>query len=119
MMNNPLLQVWSTPFETPPFNLIETGYYEPAIEEAIRIASDEVKIITDNQEPPGFENTIAPLDRVGETLGKVSSILFNLNSAETNKELQTAAQEVSPILTRFSNDITLNEILFNRIKSVF
>ncbi len=118
-MNNPLLQEWETPFGTPPFNLIETIHFKPAVEEAIKSASEEIKIITNNDELPDFENTIASLDRAGETLGRITSVLFNLNSAETNQDLQAVAREVSPLLTRFSNDITLNEKLFSRIKTVF
>lgn len=117
-MNNPLLQEWSTPFATPPFHLIETNHFKLAIEAAIRIAEEEIKKITENIEVPDFENTISTLDRSGETLGKITTLLFNLNSAETNKTLQEVTQEVSPILTRFSNDITLNKKLFERIKSV-
>ena len=117
-MTNPLLQEWNTPFGTPPFHLIETIHFKPAVEEAIKSAANEIKIITDNNELPDFENTIASLDRAGETLGKITSLLFNLNSADTNKPLQKVAQEVSPLLTRFSNDITLNEKLFARIKIV-
>jgi peptidyl-dipeptidase Dcp len=119
MMNNPLLQEWNTPLGTPPFNLIETEHFKPAVEEAIRSAAAEIEIITANKDLPGFENTIAALDRTGETLGKITSILFNLNAAETNKPLQEVTQEVSPLLTRFSNDITLNEKLFERIKRVY
>ena len=118
-MNNPLLKEWNTPFGTPPFNLIEITHYKPAIEEAIKLASEEINGIADNAEPPDFENTVASLDRAGETLGKITSILFNLNSAETCKALQAVAQEVSPLLTRFSNDITLNEKLFQRIRIIF
>jgi len=118
-MNNPLLQDWRTPFGTPPFNLIETIHFKPAVKEAIKSASEEIKIITDNNELPDFENTIAALDRVGETLGRITSVLFNLNSADTNKALQETAQEASPLLTRFSNDITLNEKLFEKIKIVY
>ena len=118
-MNNPLLQDWRTPFGTPPFNLIETIHFKPAVEEAIKSASEEIKIITDNNELPDFENTIAALDRVGETLGRIISVLFNLNSADTNKALQETAQEASPLLTRFSNDITLNGKLFEKIKIVY
>jgi peptidyl-dipeptidase Dcp len=117
-MNNPLLQKWDTPFETPPFNSILISHYKPAVEETIKLAEVEIHSITENPEPATFENTIAALDRTGEMLGRISSILFNLNSAETSKELQNVAQDVSPLLTRFSNDITLNEKLFNRIKSV-
>jgi peptidyl-dipeptidase Dcp len=118
-MKNPLLPEWKTPFSTPPFHLIETVHFKPAIEEAIKSACEEIKLISDNDEPTHFDNTIAALERVGETLGKITSVLFNLNSAETNKELQETAQEVSPLLTRFSNDITLNEKLFKKIKIVY
>jgi peptidyl-dipeptidase Dcp len=118
-MSNPLLQVWETPFGTPPFDKIKTIHYKPAVEEAIKIAEEEIKKITENPEPAGFENTIAALDRSGETLGKISSVLFNLNSAETNKELQGVTREISPVLTRFANDITLNEKLFQRIRTVY
>jgi peptidyl-dipeptidase Dcp len=118
-MNNPLLDKWNTPFGTPPFNLIKTTHFKPAVEEAIKSAAEEIRIITDNTDRPDFENTIASLDRAGETLGRITSVLFNLNSAETNKAIQEVTQEVSPILTRFSNDITLNEKLFERIKTVF
>jgi peptidyl-dipeptidase Dcp len=118
-MNNPLLQQWSTPFETPPFDRILTSHFKPAVEEAIESATKEIYLITENPDPPTFENTVAALDHTGELLGRVSSILFNLNSAETSKELQTVAQEVSPLLTRFSNDITLNRRLFERIQKIF
>jgi peptidyl-dipeptidase Dcp len=118
-MNNPLLQEWNTPFGTPPFHLIEADHYKPAVEEAIKSAGAEIKIITESTDLPDFENTIAALDRVGETLGKITAILFNLNSADTSKILQEVAQAVSPLLTRFSNDITLNEKLFERIRTVF
>src|SRR5674476_1388557 len=100
--NNPLLHEWQTPFGTPPFHLIEIKYYKPAIETAIKLASEEIDGIADNAEPPDFENTVAALDRAGETLGRITSVLFNLNSAETGKALQEVAQEVSPLLTRFS-----------------
>jgi peptidyl-dipeptidase Dcp len=116
---NPLLQHWDTPFETPPFDKIKTEHFVTAIQEAIALAMDEINQITLNTRTSDFENTIAALDRAGETLGKIASVLFNLNSAETNKELQDVTQEVSPLLTRFSNDITLNEELFEKIKSVY
>ena len=118
-MNNPLLQKWETPFGAPPFDKIQISHIKPAVEEAVISATEEIKAITNNPELPTFENTVATLDRAGETLGRISSILFNLNSAETNKDLQVTAQEVSPLLTRFSNDITLNEKLFERIKNIF
>jgi peptidyl-dipeptidase Dcp len=118
-MKNPLLEKWNTPFETPPFHLIKTDHFKPAIEKAIKSAKKEIRSISESSDTPTFDNTIASLDRAGEILGRVSSILFNLNSAETNKELQAVAQEVSPLLTRFSNDITLNRKLFKRIRTIF
>jgi peptidyl-dipeptidase Dcp len=118
-MNNPLLHNWDTPFGTPPFNEINTSHYKPAVEETISYAEKEIEKIIQNTDQPTFENTIASLDRIGEQLGKVTSILFNLNSADTSKDLQNVAQEVSPLLTRFSNDITLNEKLFSRIKVIY
>ena len=118
-MANPLLQDWVTPFVTPPFELIRTTHYKPAVEEAIKSASEEIRLITENSGPPDFENTIAALDSAGNKLGEVTAILFNLNSAETSKDLQKVARNVSPLLARFSNDITLNENLFARVKSVF
>ena len=119
MMNNSLLGEWNTPFNTPPFDKIESIHFKPAIEEAIKIASEEINVITEKKEYPDFENTIATLDRAGEILGRITSLLFNLNSAETNKSLQAVAQDVSPLLTRFSNDITLNKVLFERIRMVY
>ena len=118
-MNNPLLHKWITPFETPPFNIIKINHFKPAVEEAIKLATEEIRMITENADLPDFENTIAALDRTGEALSRVTSVLFNLNSAETNKSLQEVAQEVSPLLTRFSNDVTLNRPLFDRIKTVY
>ncbi len=118
-MLNPLLERWDTPYGTPPFNLIEVSHFKPAINEVIRSAAEEISLIAENKEPPTFENTVEALERCGEKLGLISAVLFNLNSAETSKELQFAAQDISPLLTRFSNDITLNEKLFPRIKLIF
>lgn len=118
-MSNPLLQEWTTPFDTPPFHIIETVHFKPAIEEAIKSATEEIIAIADSTVLPTFDNTIAALDKVGEALGRITPILFNLNSANTNNDLQKVTQEVSPQLTRFSNDITLNEKLFGRIANIF
>jgi peptidyl-dipeptidase Dcp len=116
---NPLLQEWKTPLGTPPFQIIETANFKPAVGKAVKSAREEIKTITENIELPTFENTIAALDRAGSKLGEITSILFNLNNAETSKELQAVTRDVSPILTRFSNDITLNANLFSRVKSVY
>ena len=117
--SNPLLEKWDTPFGTPPFDRFTISQFKPAIEEAIKLASAEIALITANQDKPVFENVIAALDRAGDKLGDIASVLFNLNSAETNSEMQAVTQEVSPLLARFSNDITLNKELFLKVKSVF
>ncbi len=112
---NPLLQ----DFNTAPFSKISTKDYKPAILKAIEIAKQEINEIVNNSETPSFENTTVALDFSGEKLNRITSIFFNLNSAETNDEIQKIAQEISPWLSEFRNDITLNEELFNRVKAVF
>jgi len=81
-MINPLLKNWETPFGTPPFHLIRTEHFKPAIVEAITMAKVEISTISDNPDEPTFENTIAALDRAGDKLGRITSVLFNLNSAD-------------------------------------
>ncbi len=117
--NNPLLQEFTTDFDTAPFSKIEESHFEPAFAKAIQLAKQQVEDITNHPEKATFENTIVALDSAGETLSRVSSIFFNLNSAETNDEIQRIAREVSPRLAAFGNDITLNEDLFKRVKSVY
>ncbi len=92
--------------------------YKPAFIENIKNAKAEIDAIINNPEAPTFENTLEALDFAGNPLDRLSSIFFNLNSAETSDEMQKIAQEVSPLLTEFSNDITLNEDLFKRIKAI-
>jgi peptidyl-dipeptidase Dcp len=112
---NPLL----SQFDTVPFSGIDNSHFKPAILNAIEEARKEIDAITENQEPPSFENTIEALEYAGMQLERVTSVFFNLNAAETNKEIQQIAQEVSPVLSEFSNDITLNEALFKRVKAVY
>lgn len=114
-MKNPLLE----PFEQAPFEQIKNEHFKPAFLEAIASARKEIDSIAESKEEPSFENTLEALDFSGKQLDRISSIFFNLNSAETNEEIQKIAQEVSPLLSEFSNDITLNEKLFKRIKSVY
>ncbi|WP_017731901.1 M3 family metallopeptidase [Nafulsella turpanensis] len=118
-MKNPLLQTFDTPFGTPPFSEIKNEHFLPAFEQAIQSAKEEVEKIKSNSEQPDFSNTVEALERSGETLGRISSIFFNLNSAETNDEIQKIAREVSPLLSDYSNDIMLDEVLFSRIHEVY
>jgi Zn-dependent oligopeptidase len=118
-MINLLLEYFQTPYNTAPFSKISNDDFLPAFKKAIEKAKIEIDTIVNNAEAPTFENTIEALEFAGEPLDRISSIFFNLNSAETNDTIQKIAQEVSPLLSEFSNDITLNEDLFKRIKSVY
>ncbi len=118
-MKNALLEDFNGPFHTPPFSNISESDFEPAFKEAIALANAEIDQITNNSELPSFSNTIEALEFSGSKLSRISSIFFNLNSAETNEEIQSIAKKVSPELSKFSNDIRLNEALFERVKSVY
>lgn len=116
---NPLLQKFNTKYTTAPFSKIKNEHFEPAFKEAIKMAKVEIDTIVNNPNVPTFENTIEALEFSGETLDRLSSIFFNLNSAETNEEIQRIAQEVSPLLSEFSNDIRLNKDLFKRVQMIY
>jgi peptidyl-dipeptidase Dcp len=116
---NPLLQKFATPFETPPFDLIKNEHFLPAIQTAIADAKAKVQQIVDNQALATFENTLEALEKSGEQVEIISAIFFNLNHAETNEELQKLAKEISPLLSEYGNDITLNEGLFQKIKTIY
>ena len=116
---NILTQKFNTKYETAPFQEIKEEHYLPAFQELIAQSEKEIDAIANNSAEATFENTIEALAYSGEQLDRVSSIFFNLNSAETNDEIQKIAQKVSPILTEFSSKISQNEKLFQRIKKVF
>ena len=118
-MTNPLLQSFNTKYQSAPFAEIKEEHYLPAFKELIDQSLQEIQEITQNPETPTFENTIEALAYSGEQLDVVSNIFFNLNSADTNDEIQQIAQEVSPLLTEFASKISQNEQLFSRIKKVY
>jgi oligopeptidase A len=113
-----LTHKFNTKHNTAPFSQIKLKDYQPAFIENIANARAEIDAITNNSEAPTFENTIVALDFSGDALDRLSSIFFNMNSAETCDEMQKIAQDVSPLLTAFGNDISLNEDLFKRVKAV-
>ena len=118
-MSNPLLTAFHTDFESAPFSKIKIEQFTPAIKEAIKVGLSEIDTIINEKETPSFKNTIEAMDNCGSLLERNTSLLFNLNSAETNDELQQVVQEVAPLLTKFQNDIRLNEDLFKRIRFVY
>ena len=116
---NPFFSEYTTPHQTAPFDKIRIEHYEPAVLEGIKQHQAEVDAIVNNPEAPTFENTVVALEYAGDMLNRVLSVFFNLNSAETSDEMQALAQKLSPILTEHSNNVSLNEALFARIKTVY
>ena len=114
-----LTSPFNTKYNTAPFLSIKLDDYKPAFIENIRLAKAEIDAIITNGAAPTFENTIEALEFSGNALERLSSVFFNLNAAETSDAMQKIAQEVTPLLTEFSNDITLNEDLFKKIKLVY
>lgn len=117
--DNPLLNTYNTSFATPPFDKIRIEHYEPAFDEAIRQLDEEVQKIACNQEPATFDNTVVALERSGKLLERVSSVFFNVLSAEADDEMMDISQRISPKLSESSNNIYLNEPLFSRIKNIY
>ena len=117
--SNPLLYHFKTNFESIPFDKIKPKDFIPAIKKGIGQALDNIHLICTNSDKPTFENTNLVLESCGSILGRNTSILFNLNSAETNDEIQLVTSQAAPLLTKFQNDINLNEVLFDRIRYVY
>ena len=121
---NPFFFPYHTPHDVAPFDHIRLEDYEEAFLEGIRREDEQIEKIINDPRKPTFDNTIISIDdeKDGEgyydLLGRVSSVFFNLLSAETNDEMDALAQKLSPVLTKHANDIRLNEKLFERIKYV-
>lgn len=118
-MENPLLQPYHTLHDTTPFDRIELEDYEPAIRKGMEAEDAEIQQIIDNPEAPTFENTVLALEQSGKLLDRVTTVLFNLMSAETCDELDAIAEKLMPELSEHANNISLNEKLFDRIKQVY
>ena len=118
-MENPLLGYFGTKHQSAPFTKIMPKHFIPAIEKDIQESLEAIDKITNQTSQPSFDNTIDALQNIGEFLERNSALLFNLNSAETTEEIQKITQQASPILTKFQNDVRLNQALFERIKIVY
>ena len=121
-MVNPFFEKYTTPHQTPPFNLIKMEHYEEAFMEGIRRDDEHIEKLINNPEPPTFDNTIIDTEDDNgyyDLLDNVSTVFFNLLSAETNDEMDALAQKLQPILTKHANDVRLNKQLFERIKAVY
>lgn len=121
-MTNPFFEKYTTPHQTPPFELIKMEHYEEAFMEGIRRDNEHIEKLINNPETPTFDNTIIDTDDNDgyyDLLDNVSTVFFNLLSAETNDEMDELAQKLQPILTQHANDVRLNKRLFERIKAVY
>ena len=117
--DNPLLETWNTPHQTPPFSQIRTEHYAPAMRAAIKEAEANINIIIKQKEAPSFENTIVAMQTASEQLDRISSLLFNLNECNTDSAMQQIVMELTPELTRYENSVSMNEKLFARVKAVY
>ncbi|MBE98616.1 MAG: peptidase M3 [Flavobacterium sp.] len=116
---NPLLASYETPYQVPPFEQIENRHYKPAMLEAIKLHDKELKAIAENKEQPDFDNTIVALENSGTLLNNITTVFYNLNSANTNKEMQAIAQEMAPELAKHKDNLYLNEKLFARVQQIW
>ena len=113
-----MLSEFKTPFQVPPFDLIDTTHFIPAFKAGIKQAETEIEAIVNNSEEASFENTIVPYDQTGEILRK-ASVFYSLNAANTTPTLQKIARELTPIMSAHRNEVGFNQGLFARIKSVY
>lgn len=119
MKNNPLLHNFDTPYGTPPFSKIKEEDFLPAITALIGSTREKINDIAGNDAAATYENTIEALEFAGIELDNVSSIMFNLNHADTSERIQASVMEAAPMLAALANDISLNDKLFARVKQVY
>lgn len=117
--SNPFFTEWTTPYGIPPFDQIKNEHFMPAIEQGMQQHLEEIDVIVNNQEAPTFSNTIEAMDYSGRLLSKTLAVFFNLESAETNDSLQKIAEEISPLLSEHNDKVSMNEKLFDRVKTVY
>jgi len=115
---NPFFEEWKTPFGVPPFDQIKDEHFLPAFKKGMEIEIKEIDAIVNNTEAPTFENTLVAMEKTGELLNKVSRIFFHLNDADTSDTRKAIANDVTPLLSKHRNSISLNEKLFLRVKAV-
>ena len=118
-LENPFFNEYKTPFNVPPFEEIKEEYYLPAFKEGIKENQKEINAIIKNSDKPTFKNTIEALEISGRLIGKVGYVFYNLLSSNTNEYMQQISEEVAPLLSKNSDDIILNENLFERVKTVY
>lgn len=118
-MQNPFLEPYHTFHDATPFDRIKLSDYEPAMREGMKQEDEEIRQIIDNPQKPTFANTILALEHAGKLLDRVTTVFFNLTSAETCDEMDDIAEKMMPELSEHANNISLNERLFARIRQVY
>ncbi len=118
MHKNPFLEPYSTPYEIPPFESIEYGDYLPALRAGIEQKQQQINAITSNPEEATFENTIMPLERSGEILDRVAAVFFALDESNSSPEMVAIAEEFYPVYSQFSDEVSMNDALFARIRHI-
>ena len=116
---NPFFVEWDTPFGIPPFEEIKTEHYIPAFKRAMENQNEIVQSIIENEEAPNFYNTIEALEYSSLKISDVALVFFNMLSSNTSDELQELAQQISPMMSKHSDEIMMNELLFEKIKHVY
>ena len=116
---NPFFTEYTTPYGVPPFDQIEVAHYKPALLKGMEEQTKEVEAIVSNPEEPTFENTIVALDQCGQLLQKAMYAFSGQSSVNTNDEIQELEREIYPMLSKHSDDISLNPALFARVKAVY
>ena len=116
---NPFFSEYENEYGIPPFEKIKSEHYLPAFKEGINQQQAEYDAIANSNEEPTFRNTIVAIEKSGVLLSKVSAVFYNLNSAETNEDLEIIASEVSPLLSEHSDNLYLNDAIFKRVKTLY
>ena len=116
---NPFFTEYTTPFQVPPFDKVDTSHYFPAFIEGMKLHQAEIEAIATNSDEPTFENTILAFDKSGKFLTRVSKVFFNLNESTTNDKMQELALKLSPLMSKHGDDISMNPKLFARIQKVY
>ena len=117
--SNPLLQKWTSPYEVPPFEKVKPEHYVPAYKYAMDEHNKEIRAIIENKKPATFENTILAYDKSGKLLSRISSVFGSASGVGSNPQILAIARELSPMTSKHSNDISLNDDLFQKIKQVY
>lgn len=116
---NPLLETWNTPFGIPPFEKVTIDDYQPAVLYALKVHQEEMDAIINNPDQPTFENTILALDNSGKLLNDVLGVFQNETSINSSDRLMAIETELTPIMVKHFNEISLNEKLFQRVKALY